>query len=258
MICPDRDLALNALIDGELDRAGEADLLAHIVTCPGCAAGLAGLLALRARLAAIAPCAAVPAALTERIAAALTPRPRRGPAWRAAATGAAASALAAGLVLALLPRGPTATLRAVADAGLRERIEPAALNLSHTRLGGADAWFARHHLAIPPVPDLAAAGFRFAGCRTDVVAGHRAAILVYRQGERRGGPDVTVLAWPAGAAPAPRPLAAEIAGRSVRSWTQGRLAFWAETRAPAPILAHFVTSYRASRRPGEVSRPAPP
>ena len=48
MICPEREPALNGLIDGELTAAEAREIAAHLAGCPGCAAGLAGLLALRA------------------------------------------------------------------------------------------------------------------------------------------------------------------------------------------------------------------
>ncbi len=132
-------------------------------------------------------------------------------------------------------------MRAVADAGLRQGVAPAALVLADNRRGGADAWFARHGLARPPAPDLRGAGFRYLGCRADVVAGHRAAILVYGA----AGGTISVLAWPAGGEGAHPPRAARAGGLAVLYWSDGRLEYWV-TGARAAAVARLARDYRRS------------
>ena len=275
MICPDREAALNALLDDELDPPAARALAAHVATCPGCAAGLAGLLALRAELAALAPAVPAPAALRQRIEAALPgapgatapldglaaavprggprgggsrPAPRRsGFGWtvRGGVGGFAAGlAVAAMLALAVFAarRGgeETHTLAALADSV--QRMEQPAAEPAPPGTGrmAAARWFAHQGLIVPPAPDLAAGGFRFAWYRGERVAGHRAAVLGYL----RAGQPITLFAWPSGhGEPAHPPRTARAGGMTVVYWNDGQTEFWAVGKA-ADTVAAFVAAYR--------------
>ena len=271
MICPDREPALNALIDGELDPAASRALAAHVGTCPGCAAGLVEMLALRREMAALAPPASP--ALAARVGAALaagiaSPRPgatvaaraglpaarRRGRNGLARSLGGLAAGLAvAGLVLLVTGRlvrpGPSrGELAALGDAAGRLSLPlprmPAAQG--GAAQGGALArqvagpWFRAAGVPVVPAPELAAAGFRFAGFRADLVAGHRAAVLVYR----RGVAAVTLFAWSAGAGEGAHPPRRARAGeRLVVYWNDGTTEFWA-VGARGDGVRDFVAAYR--------------
>lgn len=244
MTCDGRVLELNALIDGELSREDERRLLAHVTTCPACATELAGLVALRMRLAWLAPVEASPDLLITKIERAVTPpvgflsSQRRWPFLG----GIAAMAIAAAIFFMISQPPPhRAEIQSIADASLREAIAPTAIVLADTRRGGTDAWFARHHLAAPPAPDLRQAGYRFLGCRTDIIAGHRASILAYI----KDGTQLTLIAWPANGEPAHKPRSALIRGQKVRYWNNGSLEFWA-TGAPPADVEKFATKYRKS------------
>lgn len=241
MSCKDRALELNALIDGELPLEAQAGLLGHIPTCPNCAAELVGLMMLRARLARLAPIEQPDETLTKRIDRAITSpavgRPRR----RLILAGAGGLALAAAIFLILLPRHDEAsTIRAVVDAARRQAIPQAAIVLADTRTGGADAWFSRHHLATPPAPDLTPAGFRFLGCRTDIVAGHRASILVYGD----AGQLVTLEVWSAGGEAAHKVRSGAADQHAVAYWNNGRSEFWV-SGADRGTVTRFTAAYRA-------------
>ena len=238
MTCPDRELDLNALIDAELDPDGEAGLLAHIAGCPGCAADLAGLLMVRARLARMVPAEAPPGALVrrvERTVAGTMPlrSTRRWPAALGLAVGGLA--IAASIVLTTLPDPERPTLRAVADAGLRG----APVALATIPMGATDTWFATHGVTAPPARDLTAAGFDFVGCRSDIVAGHRAAILIYAAEDA----PITVLAWPAHGEPAHGVRTTTNGGRAVRYWNDGATEFWV-TGGDDATVARFAAAYR--------------
>lgn len=241
MSCEDRTLELNALIDGELPPEAQAGLLGHIATCPNCAAELAGLMMLRARLARLAPIEQPAEALTKRIDRAITSSAiARSSRWLILA-GVGGLAMAAAIFLMLLPRHDEApTIRAVVDAARRQAIPQAAIVLADTRTGGADAWFSRHHLATPPVPDLTPAGFRFLGCRTDIVAGHRASILVYGDAGQR----VTLEVWPAAGEAAHKVRSGTADRHAVVYWNNGRSEFWV-SGADRGIVARFAIAYRA-------------
>jgi anti-sigma factor RsiW len=238
-----RNEDLNLLIDGEITIAAEHALLDHLAGCQRCAADMAGLLALRGRLARIAPIEPVPEALALQIAHAVTsPAPEkaamrtRSIRWVAAGT----LLLAASLMLLLFPRhNAEPALQAVLDTSMRQNIAPSSLVLADTRVGGAAAWFRRHHLAVMPVPDLSAVGFKFEGCRTDVVDGHRASILVYGSSS---GP-MTVLAWPEHAEVRHRPRIALSGDQVTTYWQNGKLEFWAISKSKENLV-RFTDAYR--------------
>ena len=242
MICDDRALELNALIDGELTRKDQQVLLAHVATCPACTKELAALVALRMRLAWLAPMEASPNFLAAKIERAMVPTfgiasVRRR--WPIVGGIAAMAASAAILFMFIQPQPHRDELQSVADASQRESIAPTAIVLADTRRGGTAAWFARHHLAAPPTPDLRQAGYIFSGCRTDIIAGHRASILVYA----RDGQQLTLIAWPANGEPAHKPRSAIILGQKVQYWNNGTLELWA-TGAPPNDIERFTEKYR--------------
>jgi anti-sigma factor RsiW len=262
MSCPERQAELNALIDGELQPTPAQALAAHVAACPACAATLAGLLALRVELAALAPPGPAPAAVRARIEAGLTRAAaapeRAAPGWAgrrgAAARGAgigfgAGLALAAMLALALFAARPggaghaaeeRATLAALAGSVHRAELPAALLAPAGTARTGAAGWLAAQDLPAVPAPALGAAGFRFAGYRGDLVAGHRATVLAYR----RDGRQVSLFAWPAGhGEPAHPPRDAAAAGITIVYWNNGRTEFWA-AGPDAGTVARFVAAYR--------------
>jgi len=266
MTCPDRELELNALVDGELDPQAARALAAHVAGCPDCAAGLAGLLALRAELAALAPPGPAPEALRRRIENSLPPSPaattpdqgwwtaargrrngrtRAGAAARGGIAGFAAGlATAAVLAFALFapPRGgeERETLTALAASVHRADLPRSLLAPTPGTRAAARGWFAAQGLATPPAPDLAAEGFRFTFYRGDLVAGHRTAVLGYQH----TGQPVTLFAWPSGhGEPAHPPRTARSGGMTVVYWNDGNTEFWA-VGAQTEAVAAFVAAYR--------------
>jgi anti-sigma factor RsiW len=87
-VCPDKELLLHGLLDGELDAVNALACEAHLQTCAGCAAEFERLQALRSKLRAPGVAFEAPAALRSRISAAI------GAAAREAATAGAAAASA--------------------------------------------------------------------------------------------------------------------------------------------------------------------
>ena len=65
--CPDKELLLHGLLDGELDAANTLTCEAHLQECAGCAAEFARLQALRSRLRTPGVAYEAPAALRARI-----------------------------------------------------------------------------------------------------------------------------------------------------------------------------------------------
>ena len=48
--CPDKEILIHGLVDGELDAVHTAEIEAHVATCAGCAKARGDLLALRSDL----------------------------------------------------------------------------------------------------------------------------------------------------------------------------------------------------------------
>jgi anti-sigma factor RsiW len=249
MNCEDRTLDLHALLDHELHDQAANDLVRHMATCPTCAATFANLLLLRSKLARLAPVEQLDPALIGRIDAAITSskpvqRPLRSRSWKLPAlSGGLVGLAAAAMIMLMLQTGnhEAPTIRAVADAGLRQSIPMQAVSLADNRPGGADAWFGRRHLAQPPVPNLTKAGFVFAGYRTDIIAGHSASILVYQHAKSQ----ITLIAWPADGEAAHPVRTSAVAGHAVTYWNNGTIEFWI-TGNQRQAVQRFTAAYRQS------------
>ena len=227
MTCEDRNLQLNALLDGELPAADTAELTAHLAACPECARRLAELAELRAALAEAIPEEEILVEFQSRIAGVLDRAGKEAAvvrfklrAWGAPlAALAVGAAVAAMLVVAVLPNAhQQGELMAVRDAALR----------------GAEVAAAG---AAPEVP-----GFRLTGARQDEVAGHRAEVAAYVQ----AGEKVTLCIWPANGEPAQGVRAAHYRGMAISYWNDGKQEYWAASTGSSKVLATFVATVRAS------------
>lgn len=181
--CADREMALHAMLDGELDAMAMAELERHLRQCAGCRALLDRLETTRAALRAPDVQHDVqhraPAALSARMTAMAAPRRTMRTPWLG---GAVMGALAASLVLAVLTPAlaPPDLAQAVIDGHIR------ALQAGHlTDVAMSDRhvvkpWFNGRLPFAPPVPDLATAGFALQGGRLDAIEGQTVAVVVYR------------------------------------------------------------------------------
>lgn len=243
MKCLEREIELNMLVDGEIENSVEAGLLEHISICPNCAAELASLLALKSRLNRLVPVESPATELAVRIEYALRPysgyKIHRN--LKMAGYIISSVAIAAAIILTIIPREESLTIRAIADAASRQNITGAAIILADNRAGGADAWFKSQNLVAPPTPDLTRFGYKFIGCRTDVVAGHQASIVVYG----RDNDQISLVVWPAHDEPPHKPRFAHINGDTMQYWNNGTLEFWA-TGDDSQKVRDFTEHYRRS------------
>jgi anti-sigma factor (TIGR02949 family) len=250
--CPDKELLLHALADGELDAANAAALEAHVQACPGCAEALARLQTLRRLVRAAEVRRAAPEALRDRLeaqiaappeAAAPERRPRR---LAAAAPWALSAALAASLVLVLLaPGGEPASLeREVVFGHVRALQADHALDVATSDRHTVKPWFNGKLDFAPPVADLADRGYPLAGGRLDYLDGRSVAALVYRRRLHL----IDLFVWPAKAGEH-RSGSARKDGYSLAWWTQGGLEFWAVSDIDQEDLQGFRAAI-AARTPG--------
>jgi anti-sigma factor RsiW len=232
MTCPDPNEELSALLDGELSVEQSAALTRHLATCANCSTRLAELARLRDALAQAVPEQEPSADLRARIESLLDAetgptrvknvlpfRPRHS-GLRLAWIGGAAAVAATLAIIFLSPKDESRDLMAVRDASLRG-------NLSQVDVGQPTA---------PTVP-----GFTLASARSDIVAGHRTQVLVYR-----GASDtITLCIWPANGEPAHGVHNADYQGTAISYWNDGKEEFWAASAKSGPGLNSFVHALTA-------------
>jgi anti-sigma factor RsiW len=245
--CADKELLLHALADGELDAGNAAELEAHVAACPACAAALAEIREVKARLAATpaayrAPAslqARLDAALAEATAPAMTPRRSRLGAEIWVISGAI-GALAAGLALvAFIPSGMSVEGQLI-DAQARSLEAQHLVDVATSDRHTVKPWFNGKLDFAPPVVDLAPQGYPLVGGRLDRVDGRRAAALVFH----RHAHTINLFIWPGAASEAP--VLEHKEGYSLVRWARGGLVFWAVSDVDPPDLLAFQKAFVAA------------
>lgn len=242
MVCTDKELLLNAYLDGELDLRASLDMERHLEGCPGCAAEYARHRDLQQALHQEGVRYVPDPLLRKRIQRAVRKagggEVRR---WlpRFAWGGALAAVLAAAL---LVPR--FMMMDSVAD----EYVEGVtadhvrSLMAEHlTDVRSADPrvvkpWFDGKLSYSPPVPDLKAQGFTLLGGRLDLMDDMHVAALVYQSGAHA----INVFVCPPSDEPLPERLQADRDGYHVVHWRSGELDYWVVSDLDAADLQRFA------------------
>jgi anti-sigma factor RsiW len=262
--CCNSPFTVHAFADNELDAKDWLAFEEHLSTCPDCSAAYRQILALRALFKHSLLRYRAPQKLRREIASALEVRDRmalgRAPgatAWPAAplsrpdsiwkkwkridrTASAFAASLAVAAALLLSPGGP-----ALEDEIIGKYQRSLAVSLPPE---GASATFREERQRpkgrmdfLTPIPDLAGSGFTYQGARTDRIAGHRAAVLIYTYGSSA----VDLFIWPSGAEP---PGALSKQGYNIVHWTRSGLKFCAISTLAAAELSRFQEAF-ASKLP---------
>lgn len=234
--CADKTLLIQAEIDGELDAQQAATLVAHVATCPGCAALRARLVALSAELQGLRGVERAPARLRTRFAKFATPPTRR---WRHVAFGGVVGlALAASVALTLMPRGSDDLAGQALALHLRALQPGHLIDVETSNQHVVKPWFDGRVDFAPTVKDLAAAGFPLLGGRVDYLDHHAVAVLIY--GRDRHVIDLVV---------APGMLPSGGAGRDgyqMLGWRKDDLSMLAISDISAGDLAGFRAAWAAA------------
>src|SRR5512132_4161871 len=228
MTCDEAEVLLHALIDGELDAGHALEVENHIAGCPRCAAALRDYREMSKAIAEADAGYTAPAALRQRIEAAL-PQPRAVPNRRAVlrgfAMGSAVSALAAtGLVAIVLRNDDAERIQAeVVSAHLRSLQAGHLTDVISTDQHTVKPWFNGRLDVSPPVIDLTAQGFTLVGGRLDHVDARAIGAVVYKRRQH------VINLFVAQTANTERRAArtSTLQGFNIRSWSDRGLNFWA-------------------------------
>jgi anti-sigma factor RsiW len=257
MDCKNYRLLIDADIDGELDLIRHLELAEHARACPDCARYAEAARARHTALRGALPRFIAPPQLADKIRSALQaegapntatePVARRTPGvmlfWNLA--GVAAS-LAFALLIGFGWGEARARRNLLIDEAVNEHIR--SLQAAHlidvisSDQHTVKPWFAGKLDFAPPVADLAAAGFPLAGGRLEHIDGRPAAALVFH----RRAHAINLFIWPVSTGA----IAARQSchnGYNAESWSQGSLNFLAVSEIPAPELAEFAATFRASQ-----------
>lgn len=243
-----RLLLLQAELDGELDAAEAAALAEHRAGCPICKRNEAILLAARQASRRATYHRADPEllrTLANRLAADRAGPSRPSPGrrlpfpWRGLATFGAGAALAAAIILSVLPLGRQDTITALVDDHVRALQPGHLLDVVSTNQHTVKPWFDGKLDFAPPVKNLATAGFPLLGGRLDYLHGRSVAVLVYSRGKHL----VELFVWPASGG-REEPASATHSGYNVIHWTANGMSFSAVSDLEAAGLREFVRDWQ--------------
>lgn len=244
--CPEHELALQAMLDGELDALSAAALEGHLHGCIDCRHAYANMERLQHMLRSTDLRTKAPEALRARLeelgGVAAKPAPQRARAlpWLG---GGAIGALAA--CLAILIAIPQVTEPGIPDevvAGQIRSLQTGHLvDVETSDRHTVKPWFNGRIDYSPPVVDLAARGFPLVGGRLDVLGDRTVAVLVYK----RRLHTINLYVRPAPAQAVPIESSMERRSYSIVRWTAGGLEYWAVSDIPADELHQFGNDVRS-------------
>jgi anti-sigma factor RsiW len=231
--CPDRQISLQALVDGELDAAHAIAVEAHVTGCTACAQARDDALALRTALRSGGVRVQAPDRLRRRLNAAVSTvsepvrtraRPRRleRAFWGFGGAGAAIAACAV-LAVVAVPTMQTADLEhEVVASHVRSQLAGHLIDVATSDQHVVKPWFGGKIDFSPPVIDLADQGFPMVGGRLDYIDKRTVAAVVYRHGQH----VIDLFIWPDGPARAPQE-ATPGDGYTLLHWARGGMTYWA-------------------------------
>jgi anti-sigma factor RsiW len=240
--CPDKEMLLHGLLDGELDAANAQAAEAHLKTCAACAEAFRELQDLRVRIAAPGIAHRAPDALRARLEAMAAPPPARPARARAAAPWALSggfAAMAATFAILLLQPTTLALQDQLVAGHVRSTLAQHLVDVETSDRHTVKPWFNGKIDFAPPVVDLAEQGFPLVGGRLDYLDKRVVAAEVFRRNKH----VINLFVWPAAPGLLPARDAAPPAGYAIVHWTQGGLQFWAVSDVEPRDLEAFHQAF---------------
>lgn len=247
-------LLLQAELDGELDAAQAAGLAEHRASCPICRRNEALLAATQRALQGATYHRAGPElarALADRIGAQqptapqglpgrqVPPRRRVAPGWQGLAGFGVGAALAAAIILTLVPARGSGLVSALVDDHVRALQPGHLLDVVSTNQHTVKPWFDGRIDFAPPVKDLASTGFPLVGGRLDYVQGRTVAVMVYSRGKHL----VELFVWPASRG-SEEPARTTRNGYNVLHWTANGMSISAVSDLDAAGMEEFARDWQ--------------
>jgi len=242
---PAFEAQLDAYLDGELATVDARELEAHLAQCPECARFRQERLELRAAITVRVPVFPAPAALRDRVRAALrvaaparTPRHLTVPrSWRPLALAASLAVVAVGSWRLALQHAAGATLTDDVLASHIRSLMPGHLtDVLSSDQHTVKPWFNGRLDYSPPVWDFAARGYPLLGGRLDYVDGRAVAALAYGRRQHL----INVFLWPAGRGPAAVPTTRTGQGYHLLHWATADYTYWVVSDLGLPELGDFA------------------
>lgn len=252
--CPDKELLLQGLLDGELDAANAAAVESHLKACAQCDETYRRLLDLRGRLRQVGVAHAAPQGLRARIEAQLSESgsgpvirkdaARRNPAALIAGAGAAMAAAVA-VVIAAPAFTDSGVEHQMVASHVRSLLASHLTDIATSNQHVVRPWFNGKVNFAPQAPELAELGFPLVGGRLDYIDRQVVAAIVYR----RWLHTVNLFVRPLGDRRADRDRTAHIDGYSLVEWKAAGLQYAAVSDLDLAELVQFRDAFR-SRTPG--------
>jgi len=244
-ITEDDRIALNALVDGELDAAAAAALDARLAADPALRTARDEISATSDAIVRL-PRPELPPGFAQRIAA-LTATPAKSTRdWTAGWRNIAAAVIVTALVTSTAtwfvasPRAPTLELLA-ASAHQRSLLATSPVDVLSSDRHTVKPWLDGHLGVSPPAPDLSASSYPLVGGRVDVLGQRAVPTLVYRHNEH----TISLTAMPGGSGTRPaRSIAA--GGYNMIEWSASGFDFIAVSDLEPSELAAFVADYQGA------------
>ncbi len=251
MTHPSFEAQLDAYLDGELAAADARELETHLAQCPECTRFRDARLELRAAIAAGVPALQAPAALRERVRAAVgqgasarARAPRRFDVrgwWRPLALAASLAVVALGSWRLALQRVAGETLADEVLASHVRSLMPGHLtDVLSTDQHTVKPWFNGKLDFSPAVYDFSGRGYPLLGGRLDYVAGRAVAALVYGRRQHL----INVFLWPAARGPVPGPATRTEQGYHLLHWTAADYTYWVASDLGLTELQDFTQLLR--------------
>lgn len=242
-------IALNAMVDGELDAAAAAALERRIAADAVLRAARESLVAGRQVLGGLER-PVISDDFRRRIASVAGPeaatRPEPGPRWFAGWQGLAAAifataAVTSGTTYLMVAPGTASLDGLVASAHRRGLLAASPVDIPSSDRHTVKPWLDARLGVSPPAPDLAAQGFPLVGGRVEVLGQQPVPVLVYRHREH----TITLAAIPAGAGDA-APVDLASGGFNMVRWRGDGFDFRAVSDLERGELGAFADAYRAA------------